>query len=160
MYIPLAITRLGYRCILDREAKAYDTPADMPEREYRRKVRTLTGNYQIFAMFKDRFNPFRSIVAMPLFSHKFLRIAAPFFIILMFLSNLALAKDSFYSILLAGQIIFYLLAVIGRVTYRSNNRMAFARLLSTVYMFCFMNYTALVGFYRFVFSKQDIAWEK
>ncbi|MDP3789085.1 MAG: glycosyltransferase family 2 protein, partial [Candidatus Omnitrophota bacterium] len=59
MYIPLAITRLGYRCILDREAKAYDDPANMPQQEYRRKVRTLTGNYQIFAMFKDRFNPFR-----------------------------------------------------------------------------------------------------
>ena len=108
MYIPLAITRLGYRCILDKGAKAYDDPANMPKQEYRRKVRTLTGNYQIFAMFKDRFNPFRSIVAMPLFSHKFLRIVAPFFIILMFLSNLALSKDSFYSLFMIGQIIFYL----------------------------------------------------
>jgi poly-beta-1,6-N-acetyl-D-glucosamine synthase len=160
MYIPLAITRSEYRCILDRDAKAYDDAADTPEQEYKRKVRTLTGNYQIFTMFIDRFNPFRSIVAMPLFSHKFLRIVAPFFIILMFLSNLALFKYSFYSLLMIGQIIFYLLALIGSVTYKSNNRKAFARLLSTIYMFCFMNYTALVGFYRFVFSKQDIAWEK
>jgi len=160
MYIPLAITRLGYRCILDKKAKAYKDPANTPEHEYKKKVRILTGLYQIFTMFIDRFNPFKSVVAMPLFSHKFLRIVAPFFIILMFLSNLALSKDSLYSLFMIGQIIFYLLAVIGSVTYRSNGRKAFAGLLSTIYMFCFMNFTALVGFYRFVFSRQDIAWEK
>jgi len=160
MYIPLAITRSGYRCILDRGAKAYDAPVNTAKQEYRRKVRTLAASYQIFAMFKDRFNPFRSIVAMPLFSHKFLRVVAPLFIILMFLCNLALSREGFYFVLMIGQVIFYSSAVIGSITYRNDSRKAAARLLSTAYMFCFMNFTVLAGFCRFVFGKQNIVWEK
>ena len=48
VYIPLAVVGKGYRAIFDREAKAYDIFAIIPHDEHRRKIRTLSGNYQIF----------------------------------------------------------------------------------------------------------------
>src|SRR5262249_11184109 len=46
MYLPLAGFFQGYRLIVDDTAIAYDYPTT-PSLEFRRKVRTLGGNYQI-----------------------------------------------------------------------------------------------------------------
>lgn len=146
VYIPLSAARRGYRCIVEEKARAYDKPALTPSQEYKRKVRTLCGNHQIFAMFKDLFNPFSSVVAAPLFSHKFLRTVAPFFMIAAFVSNIFIVTGSpFYVFFMVAQGLFYVLAIFGS---------------PVPYMFCHMNFTALVGLYRFVFGKQNIAWEK
>ena len=47
MYLPLAAFRKGYRLIVDQEAVAWDIPTDLST-EFRRKVRTLAGNYQLW----------------------------------------------------------------------------------------------------------------
>lgn len=147
VYIPLAIARRGYRCIVDETAIAYDKPACAPGVEFGRKARTLAGNYQIFGMFKDLLVPFRNPVSMPLISHKLLRVLAPFFMIVLFMSNLFLAaSNTFYAALLIGQILFYILAM--------------TKLSAAAYMFCIMNFAALAGLYRFLFGKQEVAWEK
>lgn len=146
VYIPLAIARQGYRCIVDGAARAYDRPSRLPEEEYRRKVRTLAGNYQIFVMFKGLFIPLKNDIAMPLFSHKFLRVAAPLLMIAAFVSNIFIARDAaLYTASMILQVLFYGMAAIG---------------LSVPYMFCQMNFAALAGLYRFMFNKQKIAWEK
>jgi hypothetical protein len=160
VYIPLSIARRRYRCILDTEAKAHDKPSSTPKEEYRRKVRTLAGNYQIFNMFKDMFIPFRSPVFLSLFSHKLLRVLAPFFMITLFISNIGIAHKDFYGTFLAGQGLFYAMAIIGIVTCKRENKKALIKIASTIYMFCFMNFTALVGLYRFLFGRQSVAWEK
>jgi poly-beta-1,6-N-acetyl-D-glucosamine synthase len=46
MYLPLALFRRGYRLIVDAEAVAWDYPTDL-KTEFRRKVRTMAGNYQL-----------------------------------------------------------------------------------------------------------------
>jgi cellulose synthase/poly-beta-1,6-N-acetylglucosamine synthase-like glycosyltransferase len=160
VYIPLAIARQGYRCIWDKEAKAYDRPAYTPEEEYRRKVRTLAGNYQIFAMFKDLFVPFKNAAAIPLFSHKLLRVLAPIFMIILFISNLAIARYGDYGAFLIIQILFYILAILGGMSYKSQSDRLLIKAASTAYTFCLMNFTALAGLYRFISRKQSIAWEK
>jgi cellulose synthase/poly-beta-1,6-N-acetylglucosamine synthase-like glycosyltransferase len=47
MYLPLAAFRKGYRLIVDQEAVAWDFPTNL-DTEFRRKVRTLAGNYQLW----------------------------------------------------------------------------------------------------------------
>ena len=44
---PMRIVLKGKRTVFDPDAKAYDTVACCPLAEYGRKVRTLTGNYQL-----------------------------------------------------------------------------------------------------------------
>lgn len=160
VYIPLAIAKRGLRCICDEEAKAFDAPAEAYREEYRRKTRTHTGNYQIFMIFKELFIPFRSKVAMPLFSHKLMRILSPFFLILLFMSNIALAKNGPYGLFLVCQAVFYIFAMIGWATHKDRSTKMIIKFAYTLYMFCVMNLTAIVGFYRFLFGKQSIAWEK
>jgi poly-beta-1,6-N-acetyl-D-glucosamine synthase len=160
VYIPLAVVRRGYRSIVDENAKAYDKPARYPREEYRRKVRTLAGNYQIFSMFRDLLVPFKSPVFVPFFSHKLLRIIAPFFIIALFLTSAALARQGLYRFALAAQIVFYALAVSGGLLYHAKRRSIPVKLAYVAFMFCEMNLAALAGLYRFVFGKQGVVWEK
>ncbi|MDP3791840.1 MAG: glycosyltransferase family 2 protein [Candidatus Omnitrophota bacterium] len=160
VYIPLNISRMGYRTILDQDAKAYDRPAMETSEEYRRKVRTLAGNYQIFSMFKDLLVPFLRPVSLALVSHKLFRVIAPFFMISVFVSNLFMAMEGSYILFLMAQIAFYALAIVGALTCRQKNKKFVIKIASTAYIFCFLNFTAIVGLYRFLSGKQKIAWER
>lgn len=160
VYTPLSIVKKGYRCIWEENAKAYDMPAFTPSHEYRRKVRTLAGNYQVFGMLKDMLIPFSTPVSIPLVSHKLFRVLAPFFMVAMFISNIFIAKEKQYAAALILQIMFYVLAALGSATCEQDGKRLITRAASFAYMFCLMNFTAIVGLYRFVFGKQEIAWEK
>ncbi|MUG98974.1 glycosyltransferase [Scytonema sp. UIC 10036] len=163
MFVPLKIIQKGFRAIFDPNAKAYDIAADNPKEEYRRKARTLYGNYQIFCLFGTLFNPFNSPIALQLFSHKFLRVVVPFLLILLLAMNFCLVNLSFiYQVFMISQIVFYLLAILGIGTKHSNY--GFLRLVSKLcyipYVFCLLNFSALVGFIRFVNQEQTVTWEK
>jgi poly-beta-1,6-N-acetyl-D-glucosamine synthase len=163
MFVPLKIIQKGFRAILDSNAKAYDIVADNPKEEYRRKVRTLYGNYQIFYLFGNLFNPLNSPISLQFFSHKLLRVIAPFLLILLFVFNVWLVHVSFiYEIFMISQIIFYLLAILGIKTKHSNY--GFFKLVSKLcyipYVFCLLNFSALAGFFRFTKQEQTAAWEK
>jgi cellulose synthase/poly-beta-1,6-N-acetylglucosamine synthase-like glycosyltransferase len=48
MYLPMSAFFRGYRLVVDRRARAFDYPTSR-DTEFRRKVRTLAGNYQLMA---------------------------------------------------------------------------------------------------------------
>jgi biofilm PGA synthesis N-glycosyltransferase PgaC len=162
MFIPFKIIEQGYRAIFVDNAHAYDRAAENPKEEYRRKTRTLFGNYQIFRLFPGLFNPLRSPVAVQLFSHKFLRVILPFVLIAIFALTWIAKSDVVCFELFRLQVIFYGMATIGSVVCRSTN--ALVKVISKVcyipYVFCLLNFSALVGFFKFVESKQDFMWEK
>ena len=163
MYVPFKIIEQGYRAICVDTAFAYDRPADTAQEEYRRKTRTLFGNYQIFFNFPGLFNPLKSPIAIQLFSHKFLRVILPFILITIFILTCVEGhKDFLFFQLLALQIIFYLMAAMGALVCHSKNMVM--RLISKAcyvpYVFCLLNFSALIGFFRFIESKQEVIWEK
>ena len=162
MYVPLEIIRKGYRAIFDESAKAYDQAADSPREEHRRKTRTLFGNYQIFALFPDLFNPLTSPVAIQLFSHKLLRVLIPVFLILLFILNLPLIGEPLYQIMFCLQIAFYGMAVIGALSrYQKHGILSLiSKVCYIPYVFCLLNFSALIGTLRFFRSKQEVTWEK
>lgn len=163
MYVPLKIIQMGFRAIWDPAAKAYDKVADNPQEEHRRKVRTLYGNYQIFQLFLDLLNPLTSPIAVQLLSHKFLRIIMPFLLIGLFLVNFILAHTSFiFQLFLMGQIIFYLLAATGWYLRSNRNRLLtlFSKICYVPYVFCLLNFSALIGFFKFAKHQQSVTWEK
>ena len=162
MYVPFRIIEKGYRAIFEPMAKAFDKPAVDPQEEYRRKTRTLFGNFQIFQIFGQLFNPFKSPIAIQLFSHKFLRILAPFLMIGLLIINPFILENSFYLSVLFMQIFFYLMAFIGLYTKNSQNSfiLKVSKLCYIPYIFCLLNFSVLVGFWRYLTSKQAITWEK
>lgn len=162
MYVPLKIIQKGYRAILDDSAKAYDRAADSPREEHRRKVRTLFGNYQIFGIFPDMFNPLRSPVAIQFFSHKLLRVIAPFLMIALFAVNVPLTVIGFYRLAFAFQILFYVMATAGALSRHQKHGIFkfISKACYVPYVFCLLNFSALVGFLNFLASKQEVTWRK
>ncbi len=162
MFTPLQIVERGYRSIFDENAKAFDQVADNPKEEYRRKARTLFGNYQIFSRFRKMFIPWQSPIAIQLFSHKFLRVLIPFFMIGIFILNFLLPQDGPYGTILHLQIIFYALASLGALLRDQKCGIlgVIARISYVPYVFCLLNFSALIGFTRFINAKQKVTWEK
>jgi poly-beta-1,6-N-acetyl-D-glucosamine synthase len=162
MFVPLNIIRRGYRAIFDDAAKAYDQAAREPQEEYRRKVRTLFGNYQIFTAMPYMFNPLTSPIAIQLFSHKFLRLIVPFLMIALVGVNFFLLSSRFFEAVLFMQLIFYSLA--GLEWLAKKKKYAIFKYLLKAgyvpYIFCLLNFAALAGFWRFVSGRQRVTWEK
>src|SRR5207247_9241227 len=50
VYIPMNVVRQGSRVIFDPRARAWDLPHLGTGREFARKVRTLSGNYQLLQL--------------------------------------------------------------------------------------------------------------
>src|SRR5215470_5324190 len=50
VYWPLQVAMQGYRVVHDDRARAFDRLPENPRDEFRRKVRTLAGNFQLARM--------------------------------------------------------------------------------------------------------------
>ncbi len=162
MFTPFKIIEKGHRAVFDETAHAFDSAAHSATEEYRRKARTLYGNYQIFSLFPGSFNPMKSPIAIQLFSHKFLRVMVPFLMLVLFPLNFLLIDDGVYKAILCLQIIFYAAAFTGDLAKNQKYGIfkTIAKLCYVPYVFCLLNFAALAGFYRFIAAKQDTAWQK
>lgn len=76
MHIPLAAFFKGYRLIVDPRARMFDSPTGLRS-EFRRKVRTLAGNYQILLAYPQLLGP-RNRMWFDFVSYKFARLLLPF----------------------------------------------------------------------------------
>jgi len=162
MYTPFKIIEKGYRAIFDGTSHAFDSAAHSPTEEYKRKARTLYGNYQIFSLFPGLFNPLTSPVAVQLFSHKFLRVMVPFFMLILLPLNYLMINEGIYKTIFGLQIAFYTAAIL-EVFARGHKYGVFKPILKLCYVpyvFCLLNFAALAGFYRFIGARQGSTWEK
>jgi cellulose synthase/poly-beta-1,6-N-acetylglucosamine synthase-like glycosyltransferase len=110
--IPMRIVLAGKRAVFDPAALAYDAASQSAKSEYRRKVRTLAGNYQLFARMPELLAPWRNPIFVQLVSHKLGRLLAPYCLAALLISNLFLLHG-FYLAILAGQTLWYALAGAG-----------------------------------------------
>ncbi|HEY3137922.1 MAG TPA: glycosyltransferase family 2 protein [Blastocatellia bacterium] len=157
VYTPMRIALGGHRVVFEENARAHDLIAESAGHEFTRKVRTLTGNYQLCQLMPRLLIPTRMLL-LQFYSHKLMRLAAPIFLLLLFATNLmtGLASPSptlFYRITLAGQMIFYAAVLAGGYLLKKNRQM---RLLNFAYVFSMMNAAALVGLFHFLLNKRNV----
>lgn len=115
MWIPLGVASVGYRVVFVPTALAYDLASAKPEVEQVRKRRTLAGNFQLLRRWPDLALPGAHPLAWRLWGHKWLRLLAPWLLLLIFISNAALAPGGwFYAMTLALQLVAYGLVLLGR----------------------------------------------
>ena len=69
MYLPLHAFFRGYRLIADPAAVAWDYPTSL-QTEFRRKVRTLAGNYQLLRYYPKLLSPFHNRLWLDYLSYK------------------------------------------------------------------------------------------
>ena len=155
VWIPMGLTLRGKRVTFVAEAIAYDTAFD-DQREFRRKVRTLAGNYQLFARMPSLLAPFRNPIWFETVSHKALRLAAPWLLLVLAAAPVAAALDPaatgvrLTELLLFAELALYGSAVLGP---RAGRLGAVAR------TFLVLNAAALVGLWGFVTGRQRVTWQ-
>jgi poly-beta-1,6-N-acetyl-D-glucosamine synthase len=109
MFLPLTAFFKGYRVILDDAAMAFDYPTAL-DAEFRRKVRTQAGVYQIIGLFPQLLLP-RNRMWLAFVSHKLARLFLPFALIVAAVTSFYL-NDPWRSIAIAAQAAFYAAALV------------------------------------------------
>ena len=143
--IPMRIAASGARVIHDPAALAFDPQTLDPASEQRRKQRTLAGNFQMLFRHPGWLLPWRHRLWWQLISHKYLRLAAPLFLLAAFASNVALAMHPFYKATLAAQTLFYTAAALGFLP-----GLRHLRALALPAGFVFLNLMTLRGLYHYL----------
>lgn len=150
VFVPMNVARFGKRVVFQPLAIARDRLFSAKGKEFSRKVRTLTGNYQLL-----RLAPWLLSVKNPLLfrliSHKLLRLLVPLFLVGMLAAS-ALAAGPFYKAIFWLQIAFYLLAIFGTAspTFRKFKP---ASISST---FVMLNAAAAIAFYNFIAGRNQV----
>jgi cellulose synthase/poly-beta-1,6-N-acetylglucosamine synthase-like glycosyltransferase len=162
VFTPMNAIMADKRAVYAPAAKAYSAASEMTQKEFVHKVRAFVGSFQIFSIFAEALNPFRSKIAFQLFSHKFLRLAMPYFLILLFISNIFIMdKGPFFASVLSAQIIFCVLALLGYFLRNSGVRVSGAlKVLYVPYEFCALNAAAAVALFAFLSGGLDVKWGK
>jgi biofilm PGA synthesis N-glycosyltransferase PgaC len=117
VFLPLAAYFRGKRIVLDMRAKAFDYPTELGV-EFRRKVRTLAGMYQIVGAYPRLLAP-GSRGAWHFASHKLGRLLLPFALLALLFSSLEIPPP-YGTILLAGQVVVYAAGLLGLILPRSS----------------------------------------
>jgi biofilm PGA synthesis N-glycosyltransferase PgaC len=151
VYIPLQVARQGGRVVFDPRAHAWDRPNQGTGREFARKVRTLTGNYQLLQLapwLLTKNNPIR----YEFVSHKLFRLAVPFALSATLVACLFLTAPIYRAALLL-QLAFYALGLLAVLQPR---HWALARMADAAFTFVVLNAAAMVAFGNFVTGRKPV----
>ena len=150
VFVPMNVARIGKRIVFQPSAIARDRVFSEKGKEFSRKVRTLTGNYQLL-----RLAPWLLSSENPLFfrfvSHKLLRLLVPLLLVLMLVAS-AMLKAPFYTTVFWLQVAFYVLAILGTLS-PSTRRF---RPVAVANTFVMLNAAAALAFYNFVAGRSRV----
>ena len=156
VYTPMRIALAGRRVIFEDKALAYDEASETVSREFSRKVRTLTGNYQLCQLMPRLLFPTSGLI-FQFHSHKLMRLLVPIFFLLLLAANLVIvagpAPSLLYEASLAAQLAFYCSVLAGGYLLKKNRRL---RLFNFAYIFSVMNAAALVSLFYFILGKRNV----
>jgi poly-beta-1,6-N-acetyl-D-glucosamine synthase len=151
VFIPMNVVRQGFRVVFDPRAKAWDSPDLGTEREFRRKVRTLTGNYQLLQLAPWLLSG-RNAIRFEFISHKLLRLVVPFALLALLLASWLLPGPS-YRAALWTQVGFYGLSMLGWTGWKLG---PISRLADPAFTFVSLNTAALAAFANFVTGHKTV----
>ena len=159
-YIATRLMSQGWRVLYEPEAVCWETAVVSAKDESIRRQRINAGRYQL--MFQPQVWPWQyPLTLFQLFSHKFLRLLLPFFMIGALFANVFLVAKRGANFLMKltfiGQLFVYLLALIGWVTQGNEKR---NKLPAVAYYVVNGNLTSLQGLVRYLSGKQTVLWAK
>jgi biofilm PGA synthesis N-glycosyltransferase PgaC len=149
--LPMQVVRKGARVIFDSRARAWDLPDLGGSREFSRKVRTLSGNYQLLQLapwLLSRENAIR----FEFVSHKLSRLVVPFALLGLLIASMLLPQP-FYRTALAAQLAFYALSLAALGGAKIG---PLARIADPARTFVVLNSAALVAFVNFVTGRKAV----
>lgn len=151
VYLPLQVARQGRRVVFEQAARAWDRPPADPGREFQRKVRTLTGNYQLLQLapwLLSSENP----LLFRFLSHKILRLIVPFALVGVLFCSLA-SDEPFYRAVAGLQLVLYTSAVLALLPVRLKGLGRLANISLTILL---LNAAAVVALVNFITGKKEV----
>jgi cellulose synthase/poly-beta-1,6-N-acetylglucosamine synthase-like glycosyltransferase len=155
VYWPLCVAMRGHRVVHDERARAFDRLPDRPRDEFRRKVRTLAGNYQLMTLLPGSLLPWRNPVWPAWISHKLLRLVVPWALLAMLIVSLFLT-DLLYEVFSVAQGAAYGLALLGLVPPIGRH----VKLLGAAGSFLVLNAAAWLAFWVWISGQAQKSWRK
>jgi poly-beta-1,6-N-acetyl-D-glucosamine synthase len=154
VWIPTRLGLRGKRVAAVPEAQAFDT-AFQDDDEFRRKVRTLAGNYQLFGLVPALLDPTKNPFWFETVSHKVMRLLAPWLMAALAVSAAAAAAGQtgplarVMVVLALAQLAFYAAAAVGKRA---------GRLAGVARTFVVLNAAAVVGLFKYLSGRQRVTW--
>jgi poly-beta-1,6-N-acetyl-D-glucosamine synthase len=148
--IPMQVARLGKRVLFQPLAIARDRLFAARGKEFSRKVRTLTGNYQLLRLAPWLISPSNPLL-FRFISHKLMRLVVPLLLIVLLVSS-GLAHGVFYRTVFWLQVLFYGAAALGHFVPSS----ARYRPVAVANTFVMLNAAAAVAFYNFIADRNNV----
>jgi glycosyltransferase involved in cell wall biosynthesis len=148
--------KMGLRGVSDpRAVGLYQDTADQ-KREWDRKIRTVVRGLTVFFRHLELLNIFRyGFFSYQLFCHKLLRWSVPLFLILAFVTNLALAQGSYiYSVLLLLQVTLYGFGSLGLLSPKMQGLI----MVKIPTYFLAVNVSILFAWWRYLSGQRIITW--
>lgn len=162
--LSLQIAKKGYRIAYCKNAYAMESASLNMKEEEKRKVRIAAGGIQAVHRLLPLLNIFRyRCLSFQYISHRVLRwTVTPIALFLLIPLNIALLimqaiPEWLYQLFAAGQIFFYLMALLG---WHLAHRSIQSKLLFIPYYFLFMNLNVFKGMAYLRSFKGNAAWEK
>ena len=140
LYIPLRAFLAGYRVVFEPEAVAFDYPT-APGGEFRRKLRTLAGVWQVYLRLPKLFTG-TNRMRLHFLSHKFGRLVLPWVLMLGVGATFALPASPLRTFLLLDELALVVLALVDPLLPR---KFLLKHLTSPARTFVAMNAASLLS---------------
>jgi biofilm PGA synthesis N-glycosyltransferase PgaC len=149
--LPMQIVRKGFRVVFDSRARAWDSPDLGESREFSRKVRTLSGNYQLLQLAPWLLSS-ENAIRFEFVSHKLSRLAVPFALLALLASSIFLPLP-LYRAALGAQVAFYALSLAALAGVKIG---PLSRIADPARTFVVLNSAAMVAFINFVTGRKAV----
>jgi poly-beta-1,6-N-acetyl-D-glucosamine synthase len=149
--LPMQIVRKGSRVIFDSRARAWDSPDLGEGREFSRKVRTLSGNYQLLQLAPWLLSS-QNAIRFEFVSHKLSRLAVPFALLALLIASMFLPQP-LYRAGLGAQLAFYALSLAALAGVKIG---PLSRIADPARTFVVLNSAAVVAFVNFVTGRKAV----
>jgi len=149
--LPMQIVRKGARVIFDSRARAWDSPDLGEDREFSRKVRTLSGNYQLLQLAPWLLSS-QNAIRFEFVSHKLSRLAVPFAVLALLIASMFLPQP-LYRAALGAQLAFYVLSLAALAGVKIG---PLSRIADPARTFVVLNSAAMVAFINFVTGRKAV----
>jgi len=149
--LPMQIVRQGFRVVFDSRARAWDSPDLGDGREFSRKVRTLSGNYQLLQLAPWLLSS-ENAIRFEFISHKLTRLAVPFALLALLIAS-AMLPQPFYRAALGVQLAFYALSLAALAGVKIG---PLSRIADPARTFVVLNSAAVVAFINFVTGRKAV----
>lgn len=155
VYWPLRVAMRGYRVVHDQRAKAFDRLPQDARGELRRKLRTLSGNFQLLVRLPAAVLPWRNPIALQFISHKVFRLLVPWAMLALMVAPW-FTQDAMNRALAWAQLPCYGLALAGTLPAVAKR----SRLASAASSLVMLNLSAWAAFWVWLAGRADRSWVK